>query len=183
METLKKFFPYSFKAKKDIGALIVNILIQFLICAVAGVLIGICAKLPLIGWIIKKLDAIKLDRGGGDVGAIKTTINLAKNGEIVSIFPQGHRYPGVDPATTPIKNGAGMIAYHSACNVLPVCIKTKKDKYHLFGRIEIHFGKPIPNDAFGFANGGSDEYKAATEKIFSEILKLRNDALLPPAVN
>ena len=52
METLKKIFPYSFKAKKDVGALIVNILIQFLICAVAGVLIGICAKIPLIGWII-----------------------------------------------------------------------------------------------------------------------------------
>ncbi|MBE6532091.1 MAG: hypothetical protein E7676_01110 [Ruminococcaceae bacterium] len=53
METLKKIFPYSFKAKNSIGALIVNILIQFLICAVVGVLIGICAKiLPIIGWII-----------------------------------------------------------------------------------------------------------------------------------
>lgn len=52
METLKKIFPYSFKAKNSVGALIVNILIQFIICAVAGVLIGICAKLPLIGWII-----------------------------------------------------------------------------------------------------------------------------------
>ena len=52
METLKKLFPYSFKSKNDVGALIVNILIQFLICAVAGVLIGICAKLPIIGWII-----------------------------------------------------------------------------------------------------------------------------------
>ncbi|MBQ7333746.1 MAG: (d)CMP kinase [Clostridia bacterium] len=137
-------------------------------------------KVPLIGWLIRKLDAIKLDRGGGDVGAIKTTINLAKQGEIVSIFPQGHRFPGVDPATTPIKNGAGMIAYHSACDVLPVCIKTKKDKYHLFGRVEIHFGKPIPNDSFKFTNGGSDEYKAATEKIFAEILNLRNSSLLPP---
>ncbi len=136
-------------------------------------------KVPLIGWLIKKLDAIKLDRGGGDVGAIKTTINLAKQGEIVSIFPQGHRFPGVDPATTPIKNGAGMIAYHSACNVLPVCIKTKKDKYHLFGRVEIHFGKPISNESFGFSSGGSDEYKAATEKIFAEILKLRDNSLLP----
>ena len=52
METLKKIFPYSFKAKNSVGALIVNILIQFIICAVAGVLIGICAKIPLIGWII-----------------------------------------------------------------------------------------------------------------------------------
>ena len=58
METLKKLFPYSFKEKKDIGALIINILIQFVICAVAGVLIGVCAALPIIGWIIGILGGI-----------------------------------------------------------------------------------------------------------------------------
>ena len=135
-------------------------------------------KVPVIGWLIKKLGAIKLDRGGGDVGAIKTTINLAKGGDIVSIFPQGHRFPGVDPATTPIKHGVGMIAYHSGADVLPVCIVTKKDKYHLFGRIEIHFGKPIPNSELGFTEGTRDEYKAATEKIFAETLKIRSQKLL-----
>lgn len=137
-------------------------------------------KIPLIGWLIKKLGAIKLDRGGSDVAAIKTTINLAKEGEIVSIFPQGHRFPGVDPATTPIKNGAGMIAYHSKSDVLPVCIVTKKDKYHFLGRVEIHFGKPIPNSDFNFTNGTRDEYKEATEKIFAEILNLRSANMLPP---
>ena len=136
-------------------------------------------KVPVVGWLIKKLGAIKLDRGGGDVGAIKTTISLAKQGEIVSIFPQGHRYPGVDPATTPIKNGAGMIAYHSGAMVMPVCIVTKKDKYHLFGKVEIHYGKPILNSEFGFTTGGSDEYRAATEKIFAEILKIRSEKMLP----
>ena len=136
-------------------------------------------KIPILGWLIKKLGAIKLDRGGSDVGAIKTTINLAKSGEIVSIFPQGHRFPGVDPATTPIKSGAGMIAYHSEAAVLPACIVTKKDKYHFFGRVEIHFGKPISNSDFGFVNGSRDEYKAATEKIFSEILKIRSANMLP----
>ena len=52
METLKKLFPYSFKKKDGVSALVVNIIVQFLICAVAGILIGICAKLPIIGWII-----------------------------------------------------------------------------------------------------------------------------------
>ena len=52
METLKKLFPYSFKKKGDVGALIVNILIQLLIGAVATVLISILAKLPIIGIII-----------------------------------------------------------------------------------------------------------------------------------
>ena len=31
----------------------------------------------------------------------------------------------------------------------------------------------------GFTSGGSDEYRAATEKIFAEILKLRSEHMLP----
>ena len=129
-------------------------------------------KIPILGWLIKKLGAIKLDRGGGDVAAIKKTVELAKNGENVAIFPQGHRYPGVDPGTTPTKNGAALIAYHSGRDVLPVFIKTKNSKYHLFGKVEIVFGKIIKNSDLGFVNGGYDEYKTATEMIFSEILNL-----------
>ena len=49
METLRKFFPYSFQTKKDIGALIVNVLLHM----VAGIIIGfLCTVLffiPLIG--------------------------------------------------------------------------------------------------------------------------------------
>ena len=129
-------------------------------------------KIPILGWLIKKLGAVKLDRGGSDVAAIKTTISLAKNGNTVAIFPQGHRYPGVNPATTPTKNGAALIAYHSGCDVLPVCIKVKNSKYRLFRKIEIIFGRPIKNSELGFTTGGHDEYKFATDKIFGEILKL-----------
>jgi len=129
-------------------------------------------SIPILSWIIKKLGAIKLDRGGGDVSAVKKTVELAKQGETVSIFPQGHRHPGVDPSTTPIKNGAGLVAYYSGCDVIPVFIKVKNNKYHFLGRVEIIFGKPISNSNLGFKNGGSCEYKKATEIIFSEILKL-----------
>lgn len=52
MDTLKKLFPYSFKAKNGVGGLIVNILIQLLIGFVAGVLIGVISIVPVIGWII-----------------------------------------------------------------------------------------------------------------------------------
>lgn len=128
-------------------------------------------KIPVLSWIIRKLGAIKIDRGG-DVAAIKKTVELAKAGEVVSLFPQGHRYPKVDPSTTKIKNGAGLVAYHSGCDVIPVCIKLKNNKYRFLGRVEIRFGKPIQNSALQFKNGGSEEYRHATEIIFSEILKL-----------
>ena len=129
-------------------------------------------KVPLLGWLIKKLGAIPLDRGGKDIGAIKTSVEVLKNGGALAIFPQGHRYPGENPATTPTKNGAALISYRSGCDIVPVCIKTKGYKYRFLGRIEVVFGKPIKNSELGFVNGGTDEYKAATDKIFGEVLRL-----------
>ncbi len=137
-------------------------------------------SVPILGWFIKKLGAIKLDRGGADVKAIKTTVSLAKEGNVVSIFPQGHRNPGVNPIETEIKNGAGMVAYHAGCDVIPVFIKTRGFKYHFLGRVEIRFGKPIKNEELNFENGGSAEYKAATEKIFDEIVELGECRSLEP---
>ena len=136
-------------------------------------------SVPLLGWIIKKLGAISLDRSGGNVNALKASIEIAKQGESIAIFPQGHRYPGVDPSTTDIKTGAGFIAYHSGADILPVCIKTKNSKYTLFGRIQVIFGKPIRNSELGFDKGGSDEYTLATRRIFNEVLRLGGYNSLP----
>ena len=49
----------------------------------------------------------------------------------------------------------------------------KKQKYLLFfRRVDIIIGKPIPYSELGFENGGSEEYRLATDKIFNEIVKL-----------
>ena len=128
--------------------------------------------IPVLGTLLKALGAVKLDRGGNDVAAIRKSIEIAEGGEIISIFPQGHRYPVVDPSTTPTKNGAGMVAYRAGCDVIPVFIKTKGNKYGLFKKVDIFYGKPIKNSELGFVNGGNEEYKSATDIIFAEVLKL-----------
>ena len=139
-------------------------------------------SIPVIGWLIKALGAIKIDRGSNDITAIRTAINEAKNGFPVAIFPQGHRYPAVNPATTPIKNGAAMIAYHAGCPVVPVSINTKGAKFSLFRRIDVVFGKMIPYSDLGFTDGGRDEYERATNIIFDDIVELCNYSDLPAYV-
>lgn len=129
-------------------------------------------SIPILKRFIKAMGAVKIDRGGNDVGALRKSVELVENGEVVSIFPQGHRYPKVDPSDTPVKNGAGMVAYRSGCDVLPVFIQTKGNKYGIFKRVNICYGKLIKNSELGFTKGGSEEYKAATEKIFGKIVEL-----------
>ena len=134
---------------------------------------------PVLGSLVKGLGAIKVDRGAGDVGAIKASVAAAESGKVLSIFPQGHRYPGVDPAKTPIHHGAGLIAYHSGCDVLPVCIKVRGGRYGFLKKTEIIFGKLIKNSELGFTEGGTKEYKAATEKIFAAVTELGDYSSLP----
>lgn len=56
MDTLKKFFPLSFKYTKDVANLIIGIIIYVLVGAVAGACIALATLLtvwiPLVGAII-----------------------------------------------------------------------------------------------------------------------------------
>ena len=135
--------------------------------------------IPLIGGFLKSIGGVRIDRGGADVGALKAAIGALNGGKTLAIFPQGHRYPSVNPATTPVRHGAGLIAYHAGCDVIPVCINPKKGKYGLFSRTEVVFGKPLKYSDLGFKNGGRDEYAHATEMIFDEVVRLGNFSSLP----
>lgn len=57
METLKKYFPLSFRGT-DVPALIVSIIIYLVIDIVCGVVIGILALLPIIGFVFALLGSL-----------------------------------------------------------------------------------------------------------------------------
>ena len=130
---------------------------------------------PVIGKIVSALGAYPIDRGSADVGSLKKTIEYLENGETVVIFPQGTRRPSVDPRTTTPRNGIGMIAWHSKTDVLPVYIRTKNNKLHIFGKTEVIFGEPIKNEELGFKNGGNEEYRAAAKYVFEKICELSDE--------
>lgn len=136
-------------------------------------------SIPVLSSIMRAFGAVGLDRGGTDVAALRTSVDLLKGGDIVAIFPQGHRYPKVNPAKTPTKSGAGLIAYRAKCPVIPVCILTRGNKYRLFQKVEVIFGKPIAYDELGFVNGGNEEYASVTSSIFSKIVELGGFNALP----
>ena len=129
-------------------------------------------SIPILGRLIRALGAIRVDRKGSNVDAIRRSVDLVRAGEAVAIFPQGHRYPKVNPAETKLQNGAGFIAYHASCPVLPVCIKLKKNTYAPFRRVDIIIGKPIPMEELGYEHGSTAEYREASNRIFGHVLSL-----------
>ena len=59
MDSLKKLWPTPFKiVEKDISSFLIQLVIFVVICAVVGFLIGILAKIPLLGLIFSLLGAL-----------------------------------------------------------------------------------------------------------------------------
>ena len=138
-------------------------------------------KIPILSSLIRSAGAIPLERKKTDLGAIRRSTELAANGNLVAIFPQGHRQPGKNPADTEYKSGAALVAYRSGVPIIPICIKMKGQKYRIFRKTEIIIGKPLSQEELGFVNGGSAEYRDAAAKVFNEICRLGNFERTLPA--
>lgn len=130
-------------------------------------------KVPLVGTFLKAIGCYPVDRKSSDITALRNTINLLKDKDCVGIFPQGTRMPRVNPASTEVKNGVGLIAARSGSDVLPICIKSKSGKTQMFRKNYLIIGKLIKNEEFDFENNkGSEGHQKVADRIFDEVCKL-----------
>ena len=130
-------------------------------------------KVPILRGFAKAMGAFPVDRKNGDVGAVKKTIEMLKDGKCVGVFPQGTRCPKVHPRDTEIKNGIGMFADRAGVGILPVCIKTKRHKLSLFRRTRFIVGDYIPPEELDFTDvSGKERYQKIADYAFSKIVEL-----------
>ena len=131
-------------------------------------------KIPILRGIIKAMGAFPVNRGGADVNAIKHAIKLLEGGKCVGIFPQGHRYQGIDPKTTDVKTGAAMLSCKTESQILPCFIKTKKRKISFLTRVDIIVGKPISFSSLAYDPEAKGEYARISSYIFEKVCELEN---------
>jgi 1-acyl-sn-glycerol-3-phosphate acyltransferase len=128
--------------------------------------------IPLLNLLIRALGAYPVNRGGADVGAIKYTIEMLKAGVCVGMFPQGHRYNGVDPRETPVKTGAAMIALKAGVPVLPVFIKVRNNKHFFLCKKEVIVGKPITAEDMNYDPDAPGEFQRVADYLFEQVCEL-----------
>ena len=129
-------------------------------------------KIPVLAPLIKLLGAFPIDRGGNDVGAVKTAIGLVSDGKTLGIFPQGHRYPGEDPRETRTKNGMALIATKAQADIVPAYIWRKNNRFKLFRRTYIILGDVIPYESLGYDPEANGEYARITSIAFDKICSI-----------
>ena len=95
-------------------------------------------KFKPYGFILRSLGAFPVNRGTGDVGAVKTGLKILKEGRVMLIFPEGKRLDRGE--VVPAKPGVAMFAIHARVPIIPITIV---DDYKLWHRLTVIYGKPI----------------------------------------
>lgn len=54
------------------------------------------SDLPIIGTFLRRIQLIPIDREANDIGALRRMLAVLKDGAVLGIFPEGHRYADAD---------------------------------------------------------------------------------------
>lgn len=133
-------------------------------------------SVPVLASLIKALGAFPVDRKGSALGALKTAIGHLENEKLVGIFPQGTRKRGMSVEDTEFKSGAAMCAIRAKSGIIPVYIQTKNQRFRLFRKCHIYFGKPTTFESLPYDEESTDKYKPTTDVIKSRIFELEKKA-------
>ncbi len=120
-----------------------------------------------LGALLRALGMFPVDRGAGDLQAVRTSLGVLKGGEVLGIFPQGRRaFKGGDA----FLSGVALIALKSGAPVVPVYIAGRA---RLFHRLHLSFG-PAVNLSEYAGRFDSGTLEAATERIRQAVYALKN---------
>lgn len=134
--------------------------------------LGFMAKAELfknkaLGWLFKSLGAFPVQRGKGDISAIKSALLRLRNGEIVAMFPEGKRVKNDEVVNA--KPGAVMLATRAKVPIIPIKIS---GKYKWMAKIDIYIGKPIDFSQYYNEKLTVDDLQKLTDELMDTLRKL-----------
>jgi 1-acyl-sn-glycerol-3-phosphate acyltransferase len=130
---------------------------------------------PFLGTALRQADCISVDRKrpGGDLAALRKTIELLKAGHMVVIFPEGTRSRDGQPLEP--KLGLGLIAAKSGAPVVPVRLEGTAG-FPFTRRITLAVGKPIRFEKTATAGeAAKTAYAEISRKVMEAISSLTEE--------
>lgn len=123
-------------------------------------------SVPVLKGILPKINAFPVKRGFSDRQALRTALNLLKDGKVVGLFPEGHR--SKDGKLGEGFSGAGFFALRGGDAVVLPCAVI--GPYKRFHPITVVFGKPIDMTPYRERRAKAEEVTAVIMSGIQQIL-------------
>jgi 1-acyl-sn-glycerol-3-phosphate acyltransferase len=140
-------------------------------------------KFPGIGWILRKVNAVPVDREGGGAAGLRAILDRLLAGGGIILFPEGTRTR--DGKLQPARSGIGLTVIKSAAPVVPVRVF---GTYEAWGRhmrfpyphrVAVKYGRPMMFEALRSEAKVCSKprlkqiYQQVADEIMAEIAKLQ----------
>lgn len=131
---------------------------------------------PFLGWLIRQLNAVPVDREGGGGAGLKTILDRLAAGEAILLFPEGTRSP--DGKVKPARAGIGLTVIKSDAPVVPVRVVGGFEawgRHHAWPRprpVSVLYGQPMDFAALRAEAGtcGKDRLKAIYQEVANNLM-------------
>jgi 1-acyl-sn-glycerol-3-phosphate acyltransferase len=135
------------------------------------------AKSELYWWplslVLEGAGAFKIRRGLGDREAIETAVQLARDGHVVAMFPEGtRRAKGLVKKHEPRpRSGAARIALEAGVPLIPAAV-AGTDRLLRLGPLRIAYGPPVEIDDLRESDDLRGSSVEATKRLMARIAEL-----------
>ena len=131
-----------------------------------------------LNWFFRKMGGFPVNRGGSDIQAVKTAIQVIKDGHNLMIFPEGTviNADGIghaDGLPAHAKAGVAVIGVRTGATIIPVFVSQGKKLFHT---TRVVFGKPYQPEYTG-RRGTSEEMQKIADDILREAYALGGQAV------
>lgn len=128
-------------------------------------------KIPVVGWYLRQVGTYPVKRGEPDITAIKTTLRLLKDKELVGLFPEGTR--SKDGKLGAANPGVALFSIRSNKRVVPVAIT---GSYRIFSKLKVNFGQPIDFSSYKKDKMTNEDYLELSQIVMEHIRKLKEES-------
>ena len=104
-------------------------------------------RVPLLGWLLRQVNAVPVDRDGGGGAGLKAILDRLNQGAGILLFPEGTRTR--DGRLQPARSGIGLTVVKSSAPVVPVRVFGTEHAWG-YGRrfpaprpVAVKFGPPL----------------------------------------
>jgi 1-acyl-sn-glycerol-3-phosphate acyltransferase len=134
---------------------------------------------PVLGWLLPKLNVIPVNQEGIDRSALKALIRVLKSGNAALVFPEGART--LDGDLQPAQPGLGLVIAKTLAPVVPMRIFGAHEALPRGGGslrfvpITIVVGEPIFFTVADLESRGKDLYGQLSQRVMDAIAALHLD--------